>query len=196
MRQVLVIHGGNSFSSYEDYRKYLEKKEINYDKLINPRRWKERLAEELPDQEVIYAKMPNEANANFEEWSIYFEKIIPFFKEDIQIVGHSLGAMFLAKYLNDHPLEVPIKRLLLVAGGYDDESTEDLGSFKVSSAGNLPKSSLEIHLFHSKDDPVVPFTELQKFQADLPLANSHIFEDRGHFIGNSFPEIVEILKQK
>ena len=84
---------------------------------------------------------------------------------------------------------------LLVAGGYDDESEEDLGSFKVESVKNLPRSAAEIHLFHSKDDPVVPFSELAKYQADIPTAISHVYDGRGHFIGTEFPEILEVMKK-
>src|SRR5690606_28810304 len=99
-----------------------------------------------------------------DEWKIYFEKLIPFFGGDVRLVGHSLGAMFLAKYLQDNPLERKVRQLILVAGGYDDDSVEDLGSFGISSATNLTESAESIHLLHSKDDPVVPFAELAKFQ--------------------------------
>lgn len=194
MKQVLIIHGGNTFKSYEAYRKYLDEKTLNYEKLTHPIRWKERLFDNLPDYDVIYPSMPNSQNAVYEEWKILFEKILDFLEDDIQIIGHSLGAMFLTKYLNDNTLVRPARRLLLIAGGYDDEKWEDFGDFKIDSAKNLIKSAEEIHLFHSKDDPVVPFTELAKFQADLPGAISHIFEDRSHFIGTDFPELLELIK--
>lgn len=195
MKQVLLIHGGTSFSLYENYLSYLKAKTLNYDKLTHPLRWKERLADELPDYNVIYPDMPNSTNAVYDEWVIYFEKLLELLEDDAQIIGHSLGAMFLARYFNENTLQRPVKRLLLVAGGYDDESNEDLGSFKVTSAKNVADSALEVHLFHSTDDLVVPFTELAKFQTDLPNAISHTFSDRGHFIDETFPEIVEILRQ-
>lgn len=196
MRQVLVIHGGNSFSSYEAYRAYLDAKELNYHKLTHPTGWKERLSLVLTDTDVLYPPMPNSLNSVYDEWKIYFEKLLPLLGNDVQLVGHSLGAMFLAKYLDSNRLKQPVRRLMLIAGAFDDETNEDLGSFKVTSARNLPKSAIEIHLFHSKDDPVVPFTELAKFQTDLPDAVSHVFEDRQHFSDATFPELLEILKRK
>lgn len=194
MKQVLIIHGGTSFSTYEAYRKYLDAKIFDYDKLTHPIRWKESLAGQLPDFDIIYPNMPNSSNAVFDEWAVYFQKLTGFFGNDVQIIGHSLGAMFLAKYLHEYSLSKPVKRLLLVAGGYDDETHEDLGSFKINSVANLPKNAGEIHLFHSQDDPVVPFVELAKFQHDLPIAKSHIFTNRGHFLQSDFPELLEILK--
>jgi len=196
VKQVLIIHGGDSFVSYEVYLRALNAKILDYEKLTHPLGWKERLYDELPEHDIIYPKMPNSMNAVYDEWVIHFEKLMQFLGDDLQIIGHSLGASFLAKYLNEKPLSRPANRLLLVSGVYDDNTNEDLGSFQVTSAKNLPLSAKEIHLFHSKDDLVVPFSELAKFQTDMPQAISHAYPDRGHFIDETFPELLEILKQK
>lgn len=193
MKQILIIHGGDSFSSYDAYIRSLRSLEISYDRLRPQKKWKTWLVEQLPEADVLLPTFPNGSNAVYDEWVIYFEKLLPFLNDEVYLIGHSLGAMFLAKYLNEAPLNKPVKKLLLVAGGYDDESMEDLGSFKVTSAKNLPQSADEIHLFHSKDDPVVPYSELAKFQADLPDAIIHSFENRGHFLDESFPELLAIL---
>ncbi len=195
MKQVLIIHGGESFNSYDRYLTHLKTSTIAYEQLKPQKKWKSWIAEQMPEADVLLPTFPNGYNAIYDEWKIYFEKLIPFFGNDVQIIGHSLGAMFLAKYLNDYPVAKPVKRLVLIAGGYDDEASEDLGSFKVLSAKNLPASAESIHLFHSNDDPVVPFSELAKFQADLPNAISHIFEDRGHFNDATFPELLDLLEQ-
>lgn len=193
MKQILIIHGGDSFSSYDAYVRSLRSLEISYDRLRQQKKWKTWLVEQLPEADVLPPTFPNCSNAVYDEWVIYFEKLLPFLHDEVYLIGHSLGAMFLAKYLNEAPLNKPVKKLLLVAGGYDDESMEDLGSFKVTSAKNLPQSADEIHLFHSEDDPVVPYSELAKFQADLPDAIIHSFENRGHFLDESFPELLAIL---
>lgn len=194
MKQVLIIHGGNSFSTYRAYRLYLESKDLNYEKLIQPRRWKDKLADSLPGYDVIHPSMPNSLNAVYDEWVIYFEKLLKFLDDDAQIIGHSLGAMFLAKYLNEKPLSNPVEKLILVSGGYNDNSNEDLGSFEVRSATKIPQSAREVHLFHSEDDPVVPYAELNKFQSDMPNAIVHSFSDRGHFLQTDFPELTELIK--
>jgi len=195
MKQILIIHGGSSFSSYEEYRRNLQSSEIHYDQLLPQQKWKSWIAGQIEGTDVLAPTFPNSSNAVYDEWVIYFEKILPLLGHEVQIVGHSLGAMFLTKYLNDAPLKVKLKRLILVSGGYNNETTEGSGSFKVSSAKNLFKSAREIHLFHSKDDLVVPFSDLSTFQTDLPEATSHIFNNRGHFTDETFPEIVEILKR-
>lgn len=169
---------------------------IQYERLLYSTDWKPWLAQQLAGYDVLTPSMPNKQNANFDEWSIYFEKLMPFFSDNVQLVGHSLGAMFLAKYLSQNPLNKKVRRIILVAGGYDDSTREDLGSFGLNSIGKLTDSSDDIHLLHSKDDLVVPFSELAKYQKELPGAAVHIFNGKSHFFDPEFPELLEILKQK
>ncbi len=195
MKQIWFIHGGHTFNSYGRYMNSLKSLELDYNRFKLPqKKWRDWLAEQMPDADVLLPAMPNGHNAKFDEWKIYFEKLIPLFSDDVVLIGHSLGAMFLSKYLNANPLPEKVKKIILVSGAYDDETIEDCGSFKTTSAKNLIKSSDDIHLFHSQDDPAVPFSELAKFQADLPNAKSHIFTDRGHFLDPEFPEMLELLK--
>ena len=196
MKQVVIIHGGNSFNSYRSYLHSLESMELNYERLKPQQKWKSWIAEQMPDTDVLLPTFPNGFNAVYDEWKIYFEKLLPFLGNDVRLVGHSLGAMFLSIYLNEKPLSTPVRQLILISGAYDDETSEELGSFKVSSVQRLPESAQEIHLFHSKDDPVVPYAELAKYQAGLPAATTHSLTDRRHFDQPTFPELLELLKQK
>ena len=104
--------------------------------------------------------------------------------------------MFLAKYLSTHTLPRPAKQLVLVAGQYGTRQNDDLGSFVVTTAKGLENSADAIHLFYSEDDPIVDYASIHGFQKDLPMATSHTFSDRGHFLAPEFPELLEILKQK
>ena len=196
MKQIVIIHGGSSFNSYENYLNHLKSSQLHYERLLWSQKWRDWLAQEIVDADVLLPDLPNKQNASYAEWKIYFEKLLPLLGDDVQLVGYSLGAMFLAKYLHESTLHTPVRRLVLVSPCYDDESVEDLGSFQVESAAGLEKSAEEVHLFHSKDDPVVPFTELAKFQQDLPTAKLHIFEGRNHFFQPTFPELKELLEQK
>ncbi len=196
MKQIFIIHGGQSFSSYSAYISNLKSKSIEYECLKYSQRWREWIAQNMPRADVLLPNMPSSDNAQYEEWKIYFEKMIPFFRKDVQLVGHSLGAMFLAKYLQNYPLSHPLRRLILIAGVYDKKVSGESNSFLPLKTDRLYLSAQEIHLFHSEDDQVVPYTELAKFQADLPSAITHSFIDRGHFIDPTFPELLKILKQK
>lgn len=195
MKQIVVIHGGNSFLSYANYIEDLKIKKLDYDRLIPKKHWKDTIIGTFPDDDVLLPTMPNNANAQYDEWVLWFEKILPYLKDDVRLIGHSLGAMFLAKYLHTKPLKHPVRQLILLAGGYNDD-TQEYGSFAVTSAKNLNASAREIHLFHSSDDFVVPYTELDSYVNDLPTAHVHRFHNRNHFLDASFPELIELLKQK
>ena len=195
MKQIVYVHGGDSFQSHEGYLSNLQGINLDYERIKPHSSWKDQIIAEITDADILTPTMPNSANAQYDEWKIWFEKIIPFFDDDVRLIGHSLGAMFLAKYLHANPLAEPVRQLHLVAGGYDAQ-TEGYGSFAIDSAKGLGKSAIEIHLYHSKDDFVVPFEELAKFKADLPDAHIHEFENRNHFLDPEFPELIAILKRK
>ena len=195
MKQVLIIHGGSSFATHQDYIDYFISQPVDYERLKYKKGWKPWIAEQLENSDVLLPAFPNSANAAFDEWKIYFEKILPMLHDDVQLVGHSLGAMFLAKYLHHFPLAHPVRRVILIAGRYSDVPY-DVGSFELTDTLNISASSGEVHLFHSQDDQVVPFEDIHKFAADIPSAILHTFDGRGHFNDDTFPELLDLLKQK
>ena len=71
---------------------------------VNPfeekKRRRMRLQEQLPEFKVIKPEMPNKDMARYSAWKLWFEKHLPFLdSEKLIVIGHSLGAMFLIKYL-------------------------------------------------------------------------------------------------
>ena len=196
MRQILFIHGGNSFPSNDEYLEDLRSLEMDYERLKYAKRWREWIAEQLPGDDVLTPTFPNGFNAQYDEWVIYFEKIVPFLHDSYSLVGHSLGGMFLAKYLHTHVLPVKARHIILVAARYGETPENSSGSFLVESAVGLDRSADQVHLFHSEDDSAVDFDSLGLFASDIPSAITHIFDDRGHFIDSTFPEVLEILQQK
>lgn len=194
-QQVVVIHGGNAFEKYEDYLNYLKSSEINLERLKS-KGWKSNLQEDLGEEfDVLQPKMPNSMNARYKEWKIWFEKIIPFLNNNIIFIGHSLGGIFLAKYFSENDYLKKIKALFLIAAPFD-KSEESLVDFVLDQPLDNLKNQIEnIYLYHSQDDAVVPISHLEKYKQALPKAETRIFENRGHFNMEHFPEIVEDLKK-
>jgi predicted alpha/beta hydrolase family esterase len=199
-QQIVAIHGGDSFATYGEYLKSLWWNRSRLNSLLSfsrrTRSWKRRLGETLGEEyEVILPWMPNAHNAKYREWKARFEKLIPHIRNEVILIGHSLGASFLAKYLSENDFPKKIKATLLVSGPYDTDSGRILAQFNItSSLGRLEKQGGKLFVYHSKDDPVVAFVELAKFQQQLPSATSRIFEDRQHFNQEEFPELVEDIK--
>lgn len=191
-KQIVVIHGGTTFDTYEEYMEYLRSSELTLEK-INRKDWKDFLATNLPEYEVIYPKMPNAKNARYEEWKIWFEKLFPILNDNVMLVGHSLGGIFLAKYLSENHFPKKISSLHLVAAPYDTEvNKESLADFALSKTVEDVSSYTEnIFLYQSTDDTAVAYEDVQKYKRDIPSATLVSFEDRGHFTQESFPELVE-----
>jgi predicted alpha/beta hydrolase family esterase len=194
-KQIVIIHGGTTFDTYEEYIEYLKSSELTLEK-INRKDWKDTISSKLPDFEVIYPKMPNSKNARYEEWKIWFEKLYSFLRDEVVLVGHSLGGIFLAKYLATNTFPKKIISLHLVAAPYDTEIIkESLADFTLD--GTVEKLGMiadKIFLYQSKDDTAVAYEDVEKYKRDVPSAVLVSFEDRGHFTQESFPELVENIK--
>src|SRR5690349_20387072 len=99
--QICIIHGGEAFESDDDARKSLEDISLSYDRLLVSPSWKSWLAEQLPNYDVLTPQMPSKFNAKYDEWALYFSKVLPFVRPDAVLIGHSLGGIFLAKYFSE-----------------------------------------------------------------------------------------------
>jgi len=195
-KQVILIHGGDTFETYEEYIKSLQDFKMDF-QMLKKKDWKISLENKLGGVfEVIAPRMPSNYNAKFLEWKIWFEKIIPFLEDEIILVGHSLGGIFLAKYLSLYEYPKKIKATFLVAAPFDDADSEyTLADFALpQSLNKFEKQGGQIYLYQSKDDDSVPFVDLSKYQKALPKAKVTVFEDRGHFNQEQFPELVADIK--
>ncbi|MCK9379029.1 MAG: alpha/beta hydrolase [Candidatus Moranbacteria bacterium] len=195
-KQVLIIHGGDTYESYDDYLNLLKTIPVDMGFLKKGDGWKKNLQDDLGnDFEIFNPLMPSAWNMKYIEWKIWIERFFPFFKDGIVLMGNSLGGVFLAKYLSENDFPVRISQLYLIASPFDDESEEYLGELKLDDRISIIENKVnKIFIYHSKDDQVVSFGELEKYSKALPKAEKVIFEDRGHFKQEHFPEIVEKIK--
>jgi serine hydrolase len=197
-QQILIINGGNTYLSYEDYISKMKSIDIKIEKLRPSKDWRDSLEDELGENyEVYIPKMPNTTNARYEEWKIWFEKIINKLNDNLIIIGHSLGGIFLAKYLNKNNSPKKIKATILLAAPYDDKDlNEPLAEFNLnSSLNNFARQAGKVYLIQSKDDPVVPISELEKYKKALPNVETLIVDGMGHFKVEKFPELVVLIKK-
>jgi len=195
-RQVVVIHGGETFNTYEDYLTWLNAKELDLEKMRG-KRWKSTLQDELGEgYEVLMPSMPNAMNAKYLEWRIWFEKFIPYMEDEVILLGHSLGGIFLTKYLSENVLPRKIRGIFLVAPPFDTRDSDfSLADFiQPGSADRLWSQCGNVAFYFSSDDEVVPISNMEAYKAMLPFARYSIYGDRGHFNQEKFPELVEDIR--
>ena len=193
-QQVIFIHWWVSKDNYIDFSEYLEK--FIYEPFkVKPKKWKMTLKEDLGNEfEVFMPDMPNKDFADYNEWKIMFEKVLPFLDNNVILIWHSLGWTFLCKYLEENKFSNEIKEILIVAWAFEDDEIEVLWNFNFN-INTLKKYEDKISFYHSKDDFVVNFSDLEKFKDKLPNADYKIFENKWHFIEETFRELIKDIKK-
>lgn len=189
--QVVFIHGGDSFATKEEM--YAAIRSWTYDPYKPERkRWRDWLATELTDtHELIAPAMPCKQNADYTAWSIWFEKVLPYLRDGVVLVGHSLGGGFLLRYLTENQLPVQVSQLHLVAPCVDQVSGFNIDLTNWSGFRSVPHS---VHLWHSYDDAIVPIRQSEQFMEVYQEAVLHTFSDRFHFLTETFPELLAVIR--
>lgn len=195
--QIFIVHGGNTLKNRKGYLSYLKTRKISIKKRVS---WSGDYLEEKLGRnfEIIRPRMPLQDNAKYDEWKIHFERHFPFLRNNIVLIGISLGGVFLAKYLSENKFPKKILSTYLICPPFDDTiPTEDLvGGFKLKrDLSLLDKSSKNLYLLFSKDDNVVPVSQAKKYGNKLKKAKIIIYKSKnGHFQIQKFPEIIKMIK--
>lgn len=191
-QQVLYIHGGMTFPTHAAYLHFLRTKELTLDRLRVGHDWKDNLQSVLGEgYDVLAPRMPNGMNAQYPEWTLWFSRIVSLLNAGVILIGHSLGGVFLVRYLSEQVVPMRVKATMLVAAPYrDDVPEESLGDFLPPDDLSLFKDQGgSIFIYHSTDDPVVPFEHGISYARALPEATMRECQGRGHFNVESFPEL-------
>ncbi len=197
-KQILMIHGGNTFRNEKDYLHYLKTRKISMEK---KKIWAlEYLDKELGKKfEIIRPQMPLKENAKYRDWKIYFERYFPYLRNNLILIGSSLGGIFLAKYLSEKKFPKKTLAVYIICPPFDNTLPgEDLiGGFTLKSDLSLvEKNCKNLTLMFSKDDLVVPVSHAEKYRNKLPNAKIIIYKSKnGHFLITKFPEIVKMIKE-
>lgn len=197
-KQIVLIHGGHAEDTREDFLELLKNKEVDPGSFKTRPDWKLDVEKKLEGEyEVFLPKMPNGHWARYVEWKAWFGRMFEFLEDDVVLVGHSLGGLFLAKYLSENSFPKKISSLHLVAAPYegkDGKHAKNANFYITESLEKLSGQVEDIYLYHSKDDDVVPFSDLEEYKKRLPKVHAMIFENKGHFNDPEFPELMENLK--
>lgn len=126
MKQIIYIHWWNVFPDEDTLIKVLES--WTYDPQREKRKKRgNRIAEYLKsDYDFFRPPMPNELNASYKVWKLRFEKVQNIVNnEDLILIWHSLGWMFLIKYIWENWFPKKIKQLHLVSAVFDESDMDE-----------------------------------------------------------------------
>jgi len=196
--QIFYIHGGDTFKSQKKYLHFLKTRKISIPYRV---KWHTTFLDKTlgKEFEIIHPRMPLQDNAKYRDWAIHFERHFPQFRDNIILIGGSLGGIFLAKYLSENKFPKKILATYLVCPPFDNTlpNYDLVGGFKLpSDLSLLEKSSPRLHLLFSANDRVVPPPHAKKYAAKLKNANIVVYPHiKGHFEISEFPEIVALIRK-
>ena len=191
--QIIFVHGGDAIRDPEKLYSLLRGRSFNpYEQR---KKWREELIKSIEGEFECHAlSMPNSLCADYEAWKIWFEKMMPFMRNDITLVGHSLGGGFLLRYLSENKLPVTVCQLHLIAPVVSH--MEDCEGFFIDTTAwaGFQSQVTAVHLWHSADDESVPIAHSETLHALYPEAILHRFTDHGHFLMETFPELEAVIR--
>lgn len=144
---------------------------------------------------VRYPQMPDEDAPDF-GWGHQIDKEIAAIKGEVTLVGHSLGASILLKYLAENEVKNQIRGIFLIStpfwGGDENWQYEGL-TLQENFAETLPKD-VPIFLYHSRDDEEVNVAHLTMYAKKLPQATIREVASGGHQLGNDLTQVALDIK--
>lgn len=149
------------------------------------------------DNEVYVPQMPVGVGVqNYDSWEKVLDEIV--IDSDTTIIAHSIGPVFVCKYLIKRNIEV--KKLIFVCGfnnylGIDPDFDAVNEPMFIDNLEDIKKCCGDIVCYYSDNDPYVEFSVEEDF-ADKISNRSYIIHDGGHINSESgYTEFDEILKE-
>jgi serine hydrolase len=147
------------------------------------------------DYRVLAPEMPDADHPDYRSWRDRIEQELGAIDgEQVTLVGHSFGGSVLLKYLAEGSYRKPVRGLFLISvpnWGADGWAYDEFAAPN-DIASRLP--AMEIFLYHSRDDPEVPFAHLSYYQEHLPTATVRPIDGSEHSFVAGLPTLVEDIK--
>jgi predicted alpha/beta hydrolase family esterase len=177
-RHVLFVHGAGEGAHEED----------------------KRLAASLrcvlgTSYDVRCPKMPDEDRPEYGAWKSRISEELAALDGEAVLVGHSLGASILLKYLSEGRTEDPVAGVFLVAPPYWGVEDWEVDEYVLREdfASRLPEG-LPVFFYHSRDDESVPFWHLALYAREVPHATVREFDGRGHQFDDDLSEVARDIE--
>lgn len=143
---------------------------------------------------VHYPFLPSEAEPDFGRVK-QLGQAMSLLTGDLILVGHSLGASMLLKYLSQTQVQTKIMGIFLLATPFwqGDEEWKQALKLPEDFADKLPKN-VPIFLYHCQDDEDVPFTHLGLYAQAMPQATVRPLPNGGHLFNHDLSLVAKDIK--
>ena len=145
--------------------------------------------------EVRYPQIVSDETLSDFGWPPQIGKEIANIKGNVILVGHSLGASLLLKYLSENEIKKKIRAIFLISTPFWRGNEDWKQGLKLHKdfPGKLPKE-VPIFLYHCRDDEEVQFENLLLYTQRLPQAIVREIANGGHQLNNDLTIVAKDIK--
>lgn len=146
---------------------------------------------------ILHPIMPHPENPDYEPWKAQLRQELASLQGDVIFIGHSFGGSVLLKYLTEEKIPATITGMFLCATpfwGADDDWQYEPFALPDNFAALLP-SIPSFGIFHSTQDPHVPFSHAEHYKQALPDATLHAIVGDSHAFEQGLPELAAAIEQ-
>ena len=164
LHQVLFIHGGGENGYHADLK------------------LKDSLARQLVGRfEVRYPKLPSDQNAPDFGWLAKIGTELGELRGDVILIGHSLGASMLLKYLSEREVATKVAGVFLLATPFWTGDEDWVQGLKLDQGfGSKLPENVPFFFYHCMDDKEVSFEDLKRYRNTVPMATFTELAKGGH----------------
>jgi predicted alpha/beta hydrolase family esterase len=153
------------------------------------------LARELGDDyRVIAPEMPDANHPHYQPWRDRIEHELKIIDQDVIFVGHSFGGSVLLKYLAEGSHTKHIRGLFLVSVPNWGPDGWAYAEYAAPEDIDSRVAATKIFLYHSRDDPEVPFAHLDYYAGHLPTATVRPIAGSEHSFVEGLPALIDDIR--
>jgi len=147
------------------------------------------------EYQISYPELLSDESEPDFGWTKQIGEEISKANDDLILVGHSLGASMILKYLSENSVSKNIKGLFLIATPFWSGNEKWKAGFKLKNnfTAKLP-AEVPIFFYHCKDDEEVPFSHLDRYKQKVTQANFREIKNGGHQVNNDLTLIARDIK--
>ena len=185
MKTAVIVHG------------MISKEEYAQNPISSQDHWYPWLKKELSLHNISceIPQFPEPYDPVYEKWCAVFEQYK--IDQNTVLIGHSLGAGFLVRWLSEN--KVLVGKVMLVAPFLDpdhDEVRSDFFNFAIDN--RMWEKTQGLHLFISSDDDQEILTSANQIRIAVKEITVKEFSNRGHFTfddmkTDEFPELLNMI---
>lgn len=145
--------------------------------------------------QVHYPPMPSDEALPDFGWLPQIHQEIMLIPKQVILVGHSLGASMLLKYLSEKYVCKNITGIFLLDTPFWSGDEDWVQGLKLQDdfTGKLPQK-IPLFLYHCQDDEVVSMEQLARYQQLLPQATVRFMKTGGHQFNNDLSLVAAYIK--